>query len=134
MDSNMPADIDNRFSIGAFVNAALRLAVWFMLLVVGLMFVTPEMMNMFEEFGIELPGLTQFVIAMSDRMIKFWFVVLPGAAFMAMGAEAILFFLPQGSNRRILNWIYWLVVVVIVGFFLAAIVIPLITISVGLRG
>ena len=36
--------------------------------------IIPEFKDMFEEFGIELPAMTQLLIAISDRCVKLWFL------------------------------------------------------------
>ena len=36
--------------------------------------IIPEFKEMFEEFGIELPAMTQLLIAISDRCVKLWFL------------------------------------------------------------
>ena len=36
--------------------------------------IIPEFKEMFEEFGIELPAMTQLLISISDRCVKLWFM------------------------------------------------------------
>ena len=132
VDSNMNRGVEARISVTSVANAILRLIGWFGFLVVGLIFVAPQMTVMFQEFGIELSVLTQFVIAVSERMLVLWIIFLPVAAILTLGAEALLLFLPVGSNRRILNRIYWVVFLIIVGIFVFALAQPTIAISVGL--
>ena len=36
--------------------------------------IIPQFKEMFEEFGIELPAMTELLIAISDRCVKLWFL------------------------------------------------------------
>ena len=83
---------------------------------------------MFEEFGLELPIITKLAMVTSDRLLTLWFVLLPVAAVLTLGVEAVLLSMPVGSNRRILNWIYWIVFLILVGFFVSAFAQPTIAI------
>jgi len=41
-------------------------------------FVVPTFVTMFQDGGMELPGITKFVIAVSDLCVKYWYLVLAG--------------------------------------------------------
>ena len=45
--------------------------------VVMLVFVIPRYMDMFEELGTELPGITLAVVAMSNFIQNYWFIIIP---------------------------------------------------------
>ena len=39
-----------------------------------MMFIIPEFRSMFEEFEIDLPPMTELLIAISNRVVKLWFL------------------------------------------------------------
>ena len=45
--------------------------------VVMLVVVLPNYATMFEDLGTELPGITKMYMAMSDVLIKYWFLIIP---------------------------------------------------------
>ena len=45
--------------------------------IVMLVFVIPRYMDMFEELGTELPGITKMVVAMSNFIQNNWFIIVP---------------------------------------------------------
>lgn len=47
------------------------------IIVVMLTFVIPQYTDMFDDLGTELPGLTVAVVAASDFLMAYWFIVLP---------------------------------------------------------
>lgn len=127
-------DRDTRFSQLAILNGVIRFICCFCLFGIFPLFVVPKFSNLFEEFGIELPAAAQFVIATSDRMLKLWFIALPILFSACIVAEGFLLSLPRGVNRKILNWIAWIGLILAVGITLASIAVPLITITSGLGG
>lgn len=48
--------------------------------IVMLVFVIPRYMDMFEELGTELPGITKAVVAMSTFIQNYWFIIVPVVA------------------------------------------------------
>ena len=46
--------------------------------IVMLLVVIPSYTDMFEQLGAELPGITLAVIAMSDFLKNYWFIIIPG--------------------------------------------------------
>ena len=45
--------------------------------IVMLVFVIPRYMDMFEELGTELPGITKMVVAMSNFIKNYWYILFP---------------------------------------------------------
>ena len=45
--------------------------------IVMLVFVIPRYMDMFEELGTELPGITKMVVAMSNFIQNYWYIIIP---------------------------------------------------------
>ncbi len=54
------------------------LAIAFIVTVILLVFVVPKFEELFESFGADLPALTQFVIALSEFMQTWWYVIAGG--------------------------------------------------------
>ena len=124
----------SRFSTRAFLNSGLRIVVWLLVLVGGFLFVIPKFKEMFEEFGIELPVLCQWLISLSDKAIKLFFVFLPFVIMVIIIAELGLLSIPRGAIRRILNKLAWLVLLLAIILLAVAFCIPLIQIMEGLTG
>ena len=120
---------DAKVTPSSISNSVARCLGWFCVFVIGPLFVLPKVFRLLKEFGIELPFVTQFAFAMNDRMLKFWFILLPFLAMMAIGAEVLLHYLPRGSNRKILNRLLWIAIFLSVGFYLVAIVPPIFNIT-----
>ena len=52
--------------------------IFFCLIVAGIfIFLVPQFSDLFEQFGAELPFLTTVLIAISDAIVKFWWITLP---------------------------------------------------------
>lgn len=47
------------------------------IIIVMLTFVIPQYTDMFADLGTELPGITKAVVAASDFLIAYWFIILP---------------------------------------------------------
>lgn len=45
--------------------------------IVMLVFVIPRYMDMFEELGTELPGITKMVVSMSNFIQNYWYIIIP---------------------------------------------------------
>lgn len=121
---NRNSDIDAKFSPLSIFNSIFRFLGWISFAVIVPMFVVPTFYEMFVEFGIELPTMTMLAVSLSDRIIKFWFILLPLVVLMAAGAELLLLFLPLGTNRRILNYIHWVVFFIVVSAYLFTLLQP----------
>lgn len=132
--SNEEPQHASRFSTRALFNSGLRIVVWLLVLVGGFLFFIPEFEKMFEEFGIELPGLSQLVISLSDKAIKLSFVFLPFVILISIMAELGLLAIPRGAIRRIFNRLAWLVLLLAIILFAIAMGLPLIQIMEGLTG
>jgi len=57
----------------------------FIVTVILLVFVVPQFEDLFESFGADLPALTQFVIALSEFMQSWWWVIAGGIAGVVWG-------------------------------------------------
>lgn len=122
----------SRFSRRALLNSGLRIVVWLFVLVGGFLFVIPKFKEMFEDFGIELPVLSQLVITLSDKAIKLSLVFLPFVILVSITAELGLLSIPRGAIRRILNKLAWLVLLLAIILLAVVLGMPLIAIMEGL--
>jgi type IV pilus assembly protein PilC len=52
--------------------------------IVMLVFVIPRYMDMFEELGTELPAITLAVVAMSNFIQNFWFIIIPAVVVLVL--------------------------------------------------
>ncbi|MEM9411332.1 MAG: type II secretion system F family protein [Planctomycetota bacterium] len=60
--------------IGAMLYPIMVILFTIAIMVFIMISIIPEFKDMFEEFGIELPAMTQLLIAISDRCVKLWFL------------------------------------------------------------
>lgn len=61
---------------GALVYPAIILVVIIAVLAFMMIMVVPQVKNLYEDMGEELPGLTQFLVGISDFFAEFWWLVL----------------------------------------------------------
>ena len=78
-------------------------------------FVAPGFKDMFEEFGIDLPLVSQYVVHFSNLAVSlsFAFIALCILAFTSI--EVGLFNLPRSRSKTLINIVYWLILILIVG-------------------
>lgn len=58
--------------------------------VVMLVKVIPAYTDMFDDLGTDLPAITKAVVAMSDFIMNFWFILIPAVAGIVIGVKAYL--------------------------------------------
>ena len=87
---------------------------------------------LFEEFGVELPVLTQWVIQFSDLASSFSFLFLPLAFVVFAGIEFGIYSIPSSFWKTLVNIVYWLALVLVIGFVGFSLVMPLIATVSGL--
>jgi len=78
-------------------------------------FVVGNIAMMFEEFGIELPLLTQLILRFSSMATQTWFLFLPVCLCVFAGIELSLFKLSHSKFKALLNVAYWLALIFTVG-------------------
>lgn len=61
------------------------LIVAFVITAILMIFVVPVFASMFSEFGSDLPAMTQFVVALSDAFVAYWYIIF-GSIFIAVFA------------------------------------------------
>lgn len=77
-----------------------------LVLVLVLFFVVPKFCKMFEEFGTELPLVTQVVVQLSNAVVSFG-ILLPAPLLVAAGIDTGILLLLVPRHR----WWAWLVIV-----------------------
>ena len=130
--SKTQPDLEPRFSSWALVNSLLRCLVWLAFLFLVPWVLIPELGKLFEEFGIELPGIAKLGFALADKVHKLWFIAIPLLFAMAVGQEVLLLSLPPGKNRTTLNVIAWFVFLVAIVVFVLGFGMPLVSLWSGL--
>ena len=60
--------------IGALIYPIMVIVFTIAIMVFIMIMIIPEFKDMFEEFGIDLPAMTELLIAISDRCVKLWFL------------------------------------------------------------
>lgn len=78
-------------------------------------FIMPEFAAMYEEFGMEVPLMTQYVVRFSELAASLSYVFLPLCFFIFASVEICLFKLPKGRLKTLLNAVYWLSLILVVG-------------------
>lgn len=87
---NLAADTEKAYTIKAKVKSALMYPVIVILLLIGvvvamMVFVIPQLKDLFATSGADLPLITKIVVGISDFMIEKKFVFLAGVAMLVMG-------------------------------------------------
>jgi type IV pilus assembly protein PilC len=62
--------------IGAMIYPIVVTFVAIVILALIMAFIVPSFKTMFEEFEVELPAMTQLLIAISDYVVQFWFILI----------------------------------------------------------
>ena len=115
-----------------FFHNALRGLIAFLCLGFVPVFIMPIFINMFEEFGIELPGLSILIVNFSSRARMFWIVFLPFSLCAFAGIEFGLFAMPKGTLKTLANVAYWIALICVIGIVCLSLAIPCIAIINGL--
>ncbi len=83
------ADLKGRVK-GALVYPIILAVLSAGIMVFLLMFFIPRFSQMFEEFGGSLPALTRYIVAASDLLAKYWFVLVIGVILIIFGVQRML--------------------------------------------
>ena len=86
---------------GALVYPAIILAVIIGVLAFMMIAVVPQVKNLYEDMGEELPGLTQFLVNMTDFFGNFWWLV--AIIIGAIGAGAFYFVKKTPTGRKAMD-------------------------------
>ena len=97
-------------------------------------FIVPEFKDMFEEFGIDLPLVTQYVVQLCNLATRFSYVFLPLSFLAFASIEFGLFNLPRSRSKTLINIVYWLILVLIVGLVCYSAGLGFLSITTGLTG
>ncbi len=62
---------------GALTYPVVILSIAGLIVLALVMFVLPQFKSIFESMNVELPAVTKFLLAMSDILINWWFVIIP---------------------------------------------------------
>ena len=70
--------------IGALIYPVMVVVITVVILTLIMIFIIPEFKDMFDEFEIDLPVMTELLIAISNRVVKLWFLfpLIPIAVFL----------------------------------------------------
>ena len=95
-------------------------------------FIVPGFKDMFEEFGIDLSLVSQYVVRFSNLVVSLSYVYLPLCVLAFASIEFGLFNLPSSRSKALINVVYWLVLVLIVGLACYGVWLTLLSITTGL--
>ena len=87
-------------------------------------FMVPSFLDLFEEFGIELPGYSILVLQFSRLTIRYWYVWLPLSICLFAGIEFAILKGLSGIAKLSVNILYWLVLLLIAGIAFLGIWMP----------
>lgn len=94
---------------GAFVYPAIVVLVMIVVVTVMMVFVIPKLTMLYEEIGTELPLMTRVMIAVSDFMVGFWWLIIIMVAGFVFGFRAFAK-TPKGADmvsKLVLNLPVW---------------------------
>ena len=116
--------------IWAGIHFALCITLFFVLILVF-----PQFKKMFQEYGIELPALTQFTMTRADRVIKIWYLALIPCLFYPCVSTGLMFVArPQKTLFRMTKIGLTLLPLILILVFLFSLIMPTIAVCVGLSG
>ena len=97
-------------------------------------FVAPGFKDMFEEFGIDLPLVSQYVVHFSNLAVSLSFAFIPLCILAFTSIEFGLFNLPRSRSKTLINIVYWLILILIVGLVCYNAGLGFLSITTGLTG
>jgi type IV pilus assembly protein PilC len=83
--------------VGATIYPSIVLFVAFVVISVMIVYVIPKFSSVFNSFGIELPGLTQTLLNVSDFAVTYWYIVI---GLPALGLVAHVVFFARSTPYR----------------------------------
>jgi len=86
---------------GALVYPAIILVVIIAVLAFMMIAVVPQVKNLYEDMGEELPGLTQFLVNMTDFFGNFWWLII--IVLGALGGGAFYFVKKTPAGRKVMD-------------------------------
>ena len=89
------------------------------------MFLAPVCLEIYEEFGIDLPKVSQLFLAWSDMLIKTMILLVPPIVATLLSIEFGLYYLSPEKGKRPLSLLWWLILISALIFVLVAILLPL---------
>lgn len=128
-----PSEKSSMVSVAAILWHAIRLAFACTIFIVAPIFIAPVCCEIFEEFGIELPKISQLFLAWSDKLFKTMILSMPSIVAILLAIEIGLFHLPAENGKRLLSSLWWLLLVFALVFILVAILNPLLVVAASLR-
>lgn len=75
---------------GALIYPVAVLSVMIVLMIVMTTFVMPKLLELYKEFAVDLPFTTKMLIAISQFMIDYWFIVIGGFTAFVIAARSYL--------------------------------------------
>ena len=90
---------------GAMMYPVAVIVIAFLVTAILMIFVIPKFAEMFEDFGAELPALTQFTVTLSHKFVEYWYLVFGGPIVLVFAIRQ-LYRTPQGRyqmDRLLLN-------------------------------
>ncbi len=104
--------------VPAILWAAFHGMLWFVLLVMMLKYV-PAYHRIFEDFGVDLPVMSQWVLTWSNLAASYWYLILPLMALLCAADSMILYALYLRPKAAVLRCL-WLGVMLLVPLGLMA--------------
>ena len=87
---------------------------------------------MFEEFGIELPLITQLVIQFSNLACATSVLFVPFTLVVFAGIEVGIYLMPSSPRKTLINIAYWSLLVLVIGLLGMSLFMPCLSIISGL--
>ena len=77
--------------------------------------IVPQFKDLFQEFGIDLPLVLQYVVQFSNLAASFWYAFLPLSLLVFASIEFGLFNLSRSRSKTLTNVLYWLILILVIG-------------------
>ena len=87
-------------------------------------FILPKLQTLFEEFGLELPTITQLILQFSHLASTTAILFLPFILGFLAAVEIGLYSIPSGKWKTLLNIVYWLALILVISLAFSSLMIP----------
>jgi len=121
-------------TIRSLISTTVRFIWWLALMILAPFFILPEFKELFDEFGITLPVMTQLTIAVGDYILRYFIlyaiVIVPAV----IAWQVLLIVFKQSRNVSKLIVVDWILLSIVTLFLVIALGLPIITIVAGITG
>ena len=121
-------------TIRSITSTTVRFIWWLTLMILVPFFILPEFKQLFDEYGITIPEMTELTIAVCDYILSYFilYAVVIVPAVIAWQVLSIVFKKSRIVSKLIV--VDWILLLIVTLFLVVALGLPVITIAAGITG